>query len=112
MGYINELSSSSSSLESYKIPDNSNLILLVQTTFFWDQNLKGTDIKLLNSNLTANKSDRESDYQSVLGKKNIFITNLGNLPMSSGRHYWEIKIDKYIDEEDLFIGIARKNIDL
>jgi tripartite motif-containing protein 9/67 len=32
--------------------------------------------------------------------------------MSSGKHYWEIKIDKFVDEEDLFIGIARKEIDL
>jgi tripartite motif-containing protein 9/67 len=27
--------------------------------------------------------------------------------MSSGRHYWEIRIDKYVDEEDLFIGVAK-----
>lgn len=32
--------------------------------------------------------------------------------MNSGRHYWEIKIEKYVDEEDIFIGIARKEIDL
>jgi len=43
--------------------------------------------------------------------------------MNSGSHYWEIKvillkkyiknkIQKYVDEEDIFIGIARKNIDL
>ena len=32
--------------------------------------------------------------------------------MSSGRHYWELKIDKFVDDEDLFIGIARKEIDL
>jgi len=101
MGFMNELSTAPSTLDSYKIPDGANLILLVQTTFFWDPNLKGASIKLTNNNLTANKNS-ESDYQSVLG----------NLPMSSGRHYWEIKIDKYVDEEDLFIGISRKNLTL
>jgi hypothetical protein len=32
---------------------------------------------------------------------------LGTLSMSSGRHYWEIRLDKFVDEEDLFLGIAR-----
>lgn len=27
--------------------------------------------------------------------------------MSSGSNYWELKIDKYVDEEDLFVGVAR-----
>jgi tripartite motif-containing protein 9/67 len=32
--------------------------------------------------------------------------------MTSGRHYWEVKIDKYADEEDLFLGVARKTVNL
>lgn len=35
---------------------------------------------------------------------------IGNLEMTSGRHYWEIKIIKCIEEEGLFIGIARKDL--
>ncbi len=70
-------------------------------TFYWDPNKKGKSITLSNSNFSANKKG-EADYQTVLG----------TLAMSSGKHYWEIKIDKFVDEEDLFIGIARKEIDL
>jgi len=29
--------------------------------------------------------------------------------MSTGRHYWEIKIQKCTEEEGLFIGIATKD---
>ena len=29
---------------------------------------------------------------------------------NSGRHYWEIKIDVYGHEEDIFIGICKKDI--
>mmetsp|Transcript_27339 Transcript_27339/g.24107 ORF Transcript_27339/g.24107 Transcript_27339/m.24107 type:complete len:123 (-) Transcript_27339:278-646(-) len=37
---------------------------------------------------------------------------LGNLVIESGRHYWEIRIDQFTDEEDLFVGIAKKDISL
>lgn len=96
-----ELNIPTNTLEQYRILDNANLILLVQTSFTWDPNMKGSGIKLSNNNLTASKMP-EVDYQMVLG----------NLLISSGRHYWEIKIDQFNDEEDLFIGIARKNINL
>jgi len=32
---------------------------------------------------------------------------LGTLAINSGRHYWEVRIEKYIDEEDIFVGVAR-----
>ena len=30
--------------------------------------------------------------------------------MSSGKHYWEIKIDKCFEYDGLFIGLARKEL--
>eukprot|EP01017_Pseudomicrothorax_dubius_P049567 TRINITY_DN9234_c0_g1_i1.p1 TRINITY_DN9234_c0_g1~~TRINITY_DN9234_c0_g1_i1.p1 ORF type:complete len:333 (+),score=89.79 TRINITY_DN9234_c0_g1_i1:26-1024(+) len=102
MGYINELSVGTNTLENYRIPDNGNLILLVQTIFSLDPTIRGEGIKLSNNNLTANKNGGDVDFQTVLG----------SIPMNSGRYYWEIKIDKFVDEEDLFIGVARKEVDL
>lgn len=32
--------------------------------------------------------------------------------MSSGKNYWEIRLDNYVEEDDIFIGIARKEMDL
>jgi tripartite motif-containing protein 9/67 len=101
MGFLQELNSTSQTLEQYKIPDHANIVLLVQTTFTWDPNMKGAQIKLSNNNLTCSKPP-DSDYQ----------TALGNISLSSGRHYWEIKVDHYNDDEDLFLGIARKAINL
>ncbi|KAM3135484.1 negative regulation of SNARE complex assembly [Paramecium bursaria] len=83
------------------IRDYSQIIFIAQQSFTWDTTKKGKSIQLSNHNLTANKSG-EADYQTVLG----------TLAIGSGRHYWEIKIDKYVDEEDIFIGIAKKDIDL
>lgn len=65
-------------------------------TFTWDPIKKGKSVVLSNNNLTCNKQG-ESDYQTVLG----------TLAINSGRHYWEIRIEKYVDEEDIFIGVAR-----
>lgn len=101
MGSITELAVATNTLEMYRIPDNSKLILIAQTTFFFDPSAKASGIKLSNNNLSAYKNG-ESDYQTVLG----------NLALSSGRNYWEIKIDKFVDEEDIFLGIARKNLNL
>jgi tripartite motif-containing protein 9/67 len=65
-------------------------------TFYFDPQHKGKAITLSNNNCTATKCG-ESDYETVLG----------TLAMSSGRHYWEIRVEKFVDEEDLFIGVAR-----
>ena len=29
-----------------------------------------------------------------------------------GRHYWEVKIEKSFDQEDIYIGVAKGDIDL
>jgi len=101
MGSLQDLNINSNTIEQYKVPNNANLILIVQMSFTWDQNAKASGIKLSNNNLTAGKLP-EVDYQTVLG----------TLVMSSGRHYWEIKIDNFNDEEDIFIGVARKEANL
>jgi tripartite motif-containing protein 9/67 len=70
-------------------------------TFAWDPNAKGPNINLLNGNLTANKKQAE-DYQTVLGTVEI----------SSGKHYWEVKIEKFVEIDDIIIGISQKGIDI
>lgn len=54
--------------------------------------------------------------------KNLTIQKLGNQTYTtllsnvgwaeSGKHYWEVKIDKFQNEDDVFIGVAYKNIDI
>lgn len=36
-----------------------------------------------------------------------FETVLASIGFSTGRHYWEITIDIYGTEEDIFIGVCR-----
>ena len=51
--------------------------------------------------MTANKK-YEIDYETVLA----------TVGFNSGRHYWEIKLDTFVDLEDILIGVARRNIEL
>ena len=74
--------------------------MLVSENLFWDPATKGQGIKLSNANLTLNKIGEVEDYQLVIG----------NISFSEGKHYWEIKIDKYLEEYDILIGVASKNI--
>ena len=37
---------------------------------------------------------------------------LANISFDSGSHYWEVIVDQFIDMEDLYIGIAKKNVHL
>ena len=57
--------------------------------------------QLLNNCLTANKK-YEIDYETVLA----------TVGFNSGRHYWEIKLDTFVEMEDIFVGVARRNLDL
>lgn len=61
--------------------------------------MKAPSLKLSNNNMTVYKP-KTFEFQTVIG----------NLKMSSGRHYWEIKIDKYEDEEALYVGIMKERI--
>jgi hypothetical protein len=55
----------------------------------------------MNNALTANKKF-EINFETVLA----------TIGFSEGRHYWEIKLDTFVDMEDIFIGVARRSIDL
>jgi len=101
MGFIQDLTNGAASLIELKMSHNANLLLLAHISFTFDPLMKGSGITLSNNNLTAAKMP-ETDYQTVLG----------NILINSGQHYWEVKVDNFADEEDLFIGIARKNINL
>ena len=43
---IRELNQPNNTLEQYNMQDKANLILLVQTVFSWDPNMKGSEIKV------------------------------------------------------------------
>ena len=83
------------------IPQDARLVFVGQQSFTWDLNQKGPNINLLNNKLTANKKS-EVDYESVLG----------TMAISSGQHYWEIRIDKFVDLDDIIIGVVQKGVDL
>lgn len=69
--------------------------------FSWNEAKKGANIQLSNQNMTAQKQNDEN-----------FETVLGNVALEKGEHYWEVKIDCFVDEEDIFIGVALENIPL
>ena len=113
MGSIKNLSLEQT-FEQQEIPSGAQLVLLGQKSFTWDLNYKGPNIlvsiglflinssaQLLNNCLTANKK-YEIEYETVLA----------TVGFSSGRHYWEIKLDTFADLEDILIGVARRNIEL
>lgn len=100
MGTLKTLSMDQTFEES-EIPNGAKLVLLGMKTFTWDLNNKGSNIQLLNNCLTANKKI-EIDFGTV------FAT----VGFNSGKHYWEIKLDTFVEFEDIYVGISRKNIDL
>lgn len=100
IGKIKDLPSSST-IEYLELPEDALIVVIGQKTFSWDPARKGADIELTNTNTTANKKQIQ-DYESVLATAGF----------STGRHYWEIRIDAMIDLEDIFIGIATHDINL
>lgn len=52
--------------------------------------------------MTANRGRGTPTYETVLG----------TLGFQSGRHYWEIKIDAYGHEEDIFLGVSKQDVKL
>ena len=105
MGVIKTLALDQS-FEQLDIPNNAQIVLLGQKTFTWDLNYKGTNIQLLNNFLTANKKI-EIDYETVLG-----TVGFSSGASGTSRHYWEIKLEAFVELEDVYIGIARRNVDL
>ena len=70
-------------------------MLVGKMSFTWDLNAKGPHIDLSNNNCTASKL-QNNDYETVLG----------SISISSGVHYWEIKIDKFVDLDDIIVGVS------
>ena len=102
MGYLRNLSQClNETFLDQQIPDEAQLVLVGQRSFTWDLNNKGPNINLLNNNLTANKK-QEVDYETVLG----------SIQISSGTHYWEIKIEKFVELDDIIIGVSLKGMDI
>ena len=83
------------------IPNNAKLVLVGKQSFTWDPIAKGRNILLLNHNLTANKRV-EVEYETVLG----------TIEINQGVHYWEIKIDKFVELDDIIIGVSQKGMDI
>ena len=89
------------SFQDQKVQHGARLVLLGQSSFTWDLNYKGSNIQLLNNNLSANKK-QEMDYETVLA----------NVGFNTGKHYWEVNLDLFNDLEDVFIGITRRSVNL
>lgn len=67
----------------------------------WDEEYKGANMQIQNKGKTVIKRT-EDDYETILA----------TVPLSSGKHKWEIVIDRFSSEEDLFIGVATKEVSL
>jgi tripartite motif-containing protein 9/67 len=54
-------------------------------------------MNLSEGNLTVSTNKKHDvEYEPVIG----------TVPISSGVHYWEIKIERFLDVEDIMIGVA------
>lgn len=84
-----------------QIGHRQKMVLVGQQNFTWNPLQKGTNINLSNGNLTANKA-AEAEYEVVMG----------TVPISSGVHYWEIKIEKFVEQDDIIIGVVQKGVDI
>ena len=100
MGQLRELPSSETP-SSLRLPAGCKLVGMVQQAFSWDESMKGNNIEICGGGLSVIKKTEE-DYE----------TALGTIGLDSGRHYWEVKVDRYVNDEDIFIGVAHKDVPL
>ena len=89
-----------------KLKSHTKFVGITKQNFTWDLNKKSANIELLDDLLTIKKKDdSEIMFESVLG----------TVSLNNGVHQWEIKMDffmEYEEEEEVFIGVAAKNINL
>jgi hypothetical protein len=71
-------------------------------SYAFSQQLKGPNISLSNKGMTAACVHSQNSYSSVLT----------DMSFSAGRHYWEVRLDHYVDVEDIFVGIAKPSVKL
>ena len=83
------------------ITPGTQLIAIIQNSLVWDDTLKAKNLDIKNRGKTVVKRTEE-DFETVLA----------STALSSGRHKWEIKIDRYVSDEDIFIGVAQKEVSL
>jgi hypothetical protein len=64
--------------------------------FGWDILKKGANVTLSRHNMQANRGRGTYTYESI-------VSELG---FTRGTHYWEVTLDCYGTEEDIFVGVC------
>jgi hypothetical protein len=83
-----------------QLAENSKLVLLAQQTFSLGILPNALGLKLSRNNLCLTKTG-DQNYSSAVG----------NAPLEhDGRYYWEVRLDNFAEEDDLYIGVADKGI--
>mmetsp|Transcript_8474 Transcript_8474/g.12519 ORF Transcript_8474/g.12519 Transcript_8474/m.12519 type:complete len:310 (-) Transcript_8474:33-962(-) len=100
MGTLKEVKTEDSPL-ALQLPSQAKLIAIVKQNFLWDQSKKGSNIEIYEGGTVALKKT-DDEFESVLG----------NVCLSCGKYYWEVKIDLYVDDEDIHIGVAKADLNL
>ena len=99
MGRLRRLEAHQTFLDQ-QIPDDARLVLVGKKSFAWDLNTKGPNVRLSNNNFTA-LNVSHGDYEAVYG----------TISISSGQHYWEVKVDAIRDMDDVMIGVSPRVAD-
>lgn len=102
MGHLRVLSKClNSTFIDENIPDQAHLVFVGQQNFTWDMDYKGPNVKLSKDGLQATL-DVDIDQETVVG----------TIPINSGKHYWEVKLDKFIELDCITLGVVLKGFDL
>jgi hypothetical protein len=84
-----------------RISPNGKLIALISNSLVWDEAMKGSNLEIVDRGRSVVKHT-EDEFETVLG----------TTALSTGKHRWEIRIDRYNSDEDIFIGVAKKDVAL
>lgn len=110
MGTIQHLDSQVKTLSDYQIPDNAQILMIAKKPFQWANcDRKPDTLELTNKNLTVKVIKSKDPNKQKSGNA---ATILGNTAMTSGKHYWTIKLD-YLNHNDdsLSVGICLEDLD-